>query len=521
MISIIATSSIIGLLVFFHTSLSAQSFADPDSALQGILKEMKGTSLSLHDARQHALKNATSVRKAEAAFLAAQGTVRRHAGSFDPEVFLGVQYEKQQLPAASFFAGASVLNTDQTNYSGGVRIDLPIGTHLELTANAVRLGTNSQFAFLNPEYDAIGSLRIRQPLLRGFMTSARKQLTYAEQLRDAEQARFDQEVRSTASQVDVGYWNLYAAERDYAVQKLSRDQAEAFLRETDLRAKAGLVGPNEVANAKTFLAQQELQLLDREEQFDARSDMFATLIGVRPDKEPGRFIPVDDPPINFPVEAADVLVAKILETNLALKALQKDVDASRTLVDAAKWEALPSVDLVGSISGNGLGGNPNAVVFGGDTLRTTRGGSLRDALTQAFNRDYPSWSIGVEISVPIGLRSGLGEEDRLEAQYISTQQRFTELSRSVEEQVRTFCREVSNGSRRLQAAKAGVEAAQEQVRIGWIEFRNGRTTAFELVRLGADFAAAQQRYSEALVRTAKAAASLTQLLSGDSAHEEQ
>ena len=57
-------------------------------------------------------------------------------------------------------------------------------------------------------------------------------------------------------------------------------------------------------------------------------------------------------------------------------------------------------------------------------------------------------------------------------------------------------------------------AAQEQVRIGLIDFYNGRTTAFELVRLGADFATAQQRYSQALVRTAKAAAILKQLTSG-------
>ncbi len=70
------------------------------------------------------------------------------------------------------------------------------------------------------------------------------------------------------------------------------------------------------------------------------------------------------------------------------------------------------------------------------------------------------------------------------------------------------------GRRRMVAAREGVAAAQEQVRIGLIEFQNGRTTAFELVRLGQDFAIAQQRYSEALVRSAKAAARLRQLTSG-------
>jgi outer membrane protein TolC len=47
-----------------------------------------------------------------------------------------------------------------------------------------------------------------------------------------------------------------------------------------------------------------------------------------------------------------------------------------------------------------------------------------------------------------------------------------------------------------------------------IEYNNGRTTAFEIVRLAADLATAQQRYSDALVRTASAAAVLRQLSGG-------
>jgi outer membrane protein TolC len=44
-----------------------------------------------------------------------------------------------------------------------------------------------------------------------------------------------------------------------------------------------------------------------------------------------------------------------------------------------------------------------------------------------------------------------------------------------------------------------------------LEYKNGRATAFEVVRLAADLATAQQRYSEALVRTARAAAELRRL----------
>lgn len=495
---------------------AGQTTANPDSALQTILNGLKGTRLTLELAVQDALTNATSVRNAEAVYNAAEGSVRRERGFFDPELFLSLNRQDIQQPTSSAFAGAPVLATQQTLSRGGVRMNLPIGTKLELSLNTNRLTTNSALATLNPEYDATGLLTLRQPLLSGFAASARKQLSNAEEGLSAQKARYDQAVVAVKSDVERMYWDLYEAERDYAVQRLTRDRAVEFLKETRLRAEAGLVGANQVASARTFLAEQELQLFDREEHLGRQSDQLAALIGVQPTDSTLRFIPVDTPPGDLVPEPVNVLVERALKNNLDLQAAQKDVDAARTLADAAQWEALPSLDLVGSVGGNGLLGTSQVVSIPGFPSFTGPGGSYGDALNQAIKRDYPTWSVGVEVSIPIGLRSGLGEKDRLDAQVVSAQQRSIEYSRQLEEQVRAAYREVSNGKGRLQAAKDGVDAAAEQVRIGLIEFRTGRVTAFELVRLGEDFATAQQRYSDALVRTAKAAATLRQLTSDES-----
>ena len=488
--------------------------ANPDSALQNILDHMEGTYLRLEDAVQYALRNATSVRTAEAAYLSARGAARREAGAFDPEFYFTLNQLNQEQASASFFAGAPVLNTTQTTASTGLRLELPIGMNLEASLNTVRLKTNSAFAFLNPQYTTFGNITLRQPLLGGFHVSARKELVKAEQEMEAAKTRYDQETIAISTVVEQSYWDVYAAERDYAVQKLTRDRAEAFLKDTELRAKTGLIGPNQVANARTFLAEQEILYLDRDEHLDRLSDQLATLMGVRPESRMRHFITVDEPPGEFPLEEADTLVQQAGQRNLQLQAAKADIEAQRALSSAAFWEALPKVDLVGSLGGNGLAGTAQDVIFGADTLRTTVGGGFEDALRQAVKREFPSWSIGVEVTIPIGLRSGLGEQDRLEAEVIMAEQRYVQQMRILEEQVRASHRELFHGKRRLQAAREGVEAAQEQVRIGLIEFQNGRSTAFELVRLGADFAVAQQRYSQALVRSAKAAASLRQLTSG-------
>ena len=487
---------------------------NPDSALQKILEKLEGDNLSLAQAREYAMKNATSVRTAEAEYLAAAGSLRKERGYFDPELFFNLNYQDAKTPTASFFAGANVLATKQTTSQTGLRLKLPVGTEIELSVNTTSLKTNSQFAFLNPEYDAFGSLSFRQPLLRGLWVSGRKDLTNAELQYDAAKARYDQATLAVEADVEQNYWSLYAAERDYAVQVVTCDRGKAFLKEAELKQKAGLVGPGDVANARTFLAQQQLLLIDKKEQLDEKSDQLAVLIGIRPGNGKIRFKAVDNPPNNFPVESVEEVVNKVLKNNLDLKAAQKDVDDSNSLVDAAKWASLPSIDLVGSLSSNGIGGNSQNVIFGGDTLRSTSGGSFGDVLNQVFKRQFPGWSIGVELSVPIGFRSGLGEKDRLEAEALSAKERYIELSRNLEQQVRSAHRQLSDGNERLRVATDGVAAAQEQVRIGIIEFNNGRITTFELVRLSEDFANAQQRYSDALVKTVKAEAELKKLTSG-------
>ena len=294
-------SLLIGILLSSMGLTPAQT-VKPDSALQVILDQLEGEHLSLVEALDLAKINSTSISKAEAVYRAALGSLRRERGFFDPELYFNLNYQDLNEPTASFFAGADVLLTEQTTSQTGLKLKLPVGTQLELSLNTFSLNSNSQFAFLNPEYNAFGSLSIRQPLLGGFTATGRKELTNAELQFDAAKFRYDQEVLAVSSEVEKSYWQLYTSERDYGVQKLVRDRAREFLNLTELREKAGLVGPNQVANAKTFLAEQELLLIDQEEALYRYSDQLSALIGVRPEESLIRYKTVDAPPVDFPIE---------------------------------------------------------------------------------------------------------------------------------------------------------------------------------------------------------------------------
>jgi outer membrane protein TolC len=498
--------------------------AEPDSALARALARIAGEPLALEQALLAAVAGSTDARIARAELDAARGALRRERGGFDPELFGDLGRGASDQPTASLFAGASVLETEQTAGGAGLRLRTRWGTELTASLDAVRSETNNTYASLRPQYDAAGRLELRQPLLKGFGASAGGNLTAAERSYEAALAAHDDAVLGVRVVIETAYWQLHGALRELAVQQLLRDQAASLLSETRVRADAGLIGPGQVASARVFLAEQEQAVLDRRESLDQVSDGLAVLIGRRPQGGARRYLTADAPPLDHAVPDEEATVGVALASNLGLRSAERSVAALQALADAAAGNAQPRLDLLGSLGGVGLAGSGRQIIspFGADpeTIRTADIGGLGESLDQAVRRTYPNWSVGVSFSLPLGGRAGGGERDRIRAVAAGAGLQLEAARRDLERRVRADCRELAANRDRLALADEGVAASREQVRIGLIEFRNGRTTAFELVRLAADLAAAQQRHSQTLVRAARAAADLRRLTADGSITKE-
>lgn len=484
----------------------------PDSSMQAVVAGIAGAALSLQEAMDEAARNSVTARSAAAALDAALGIARRERGGFDPVLSGALSHAGNTLPSTSPFQGADILRTETTTGSAGVGVLLPTGGQLSASFNATRSETNSGFATLNPQTNASGSLSLVQPLLKGFGPAARGTRGAAEFELEASRNSYESAISAVRAVAEQTYWALYAAERTYAAQRLARDQAAAFLTQTGLRATVGRGGPSQVASARVFLAEQEQALLDREEAMDAVSDQLASLMGRRPAEGTNRFLVTTEPGRDFAVEDEDTLVGRAIRRNRSLRAAERSLAAVAARVRASRWQALPQLDFVGSIGGNGISGTGKDIVFGGDTLRNSVRGGLSDAWSQVHGRRYPSWNYGLVLSVPLGFRRTDGERQRADAELAQAEQGYRAVRLQLEERVRAARRELLHASERLKSARSGVDAALEQVRIGQLEYNAGLKTAYELVRLRADLATAQQRYSQALVRAATAEAALRHLV---------
>src|SRR5206468_10842929 len=92
----------------------------------------------------------------------------------------------------------------------------------------------------------------------------------------------------------------------------------------------------------------------------------------------------------------------------------------------------------------------------------TRDRSLGAALGQAFTPDYPTWSVGVTVSYPLGRSYEEASLARAEVERRQVSQRIASLRLETAESVRRAGRQVRSAAERTDAARAGAALAQER-----------------------------------------------------------
>jgi outer membrane protein TolC len=116
----------------------------------------------------------------------------------------------------------------------------------------------------------------------------------------------------------------------------------------------------------------------------------------------------------------------------------------------------PQLDVVGTVQNSGLAGNLNAL--SGTSSQGLILGGYGTALGQIFRRDFPTYSIGLQLSVPLRNRVAQADAVRDQLQVRQTQVRRQQL----EDQVRL---EVADAEQNLRDARAAYEAAVEASRL--------------------------------------------------------
>lgn len=451
--------------------------------------------LTIDEAVRRAITYNPQLNASQLQVEAAAAGIDEALGAFEPAAFLNPRVDDSTRPTASSLAGASRLETNNLHLDTGVRQALPTGGSYSLTFQTDNQRTNNSFSTLNPQTFSTFSLNFTQPLLRGAWTGyGRIPQSRAESARDQAVAARDEQQISIIQQVHNSYWDLVFSFADRDVKLRSLSLAERLLEINRKKVEEGLLAEVEIYQAQADVATRREALLTAENTIRAAEDALKQLLFPFEDRSEWSFRirPVSAPPASGSVAVPkwEDAVTEAFATRPDLLRLKLDIHNRELDLDARQHELLPQVNFVGTASDSGLGAQ------------------LDQTFRDLGKVNYPSYSVGLQIEVPLGNLAARSRERAAQALVSVSRETLRANELSVAREVRDAVRQLAYGEEKIAAARKSREFSEKQLQSEELRFENGLSTNFEVLSLQRDLAQALTNEQRAILDYAKATIAL-------------
>jgi outer membrane protein TolC len=478
--------------------------------------------ITLAEATARALQRNTDIRIERESVGVAEAQELRAQGSYDWGLKADASLRHHLDPIVTLFSGAPAgdvtpSNTDFTSSLSFSRL-FTAGTTVTASASVARDMTNSFFTLFAPAYLTSIGLQVRQPLLRNRETDqARTQLRVTALNRQKSTAELQQQVQNVVAAVEQAYWTLVAARREEDVRRDSVALAERQRADTQARIDARTAATLDIA--------QPIAEVERR-----RGDYLAARESVMRAERTLKLLMTDDPadPIwnqtlepSAPVDAQPTTVdiqrglANAMTHRPELASLGADVSVAEAHIAAAKDALKPQVDIVGGYNMRGLAGTHNVetVTFPGviSPFPEILAGALGTSYDALFHQRFADASIGVSVEVPLGRRAARGDLGVAQGQQRQASLQLLKMRDRIAVDVLDAATAIDTAVSRIQAARAGLEAANTQLSSEQLRFNAGASTNFLVLTRQNDLEQAQlteisaaTQYQRALTEFARA-----------------
>src|SRR5262249_6925717 len=291
--------------------------------------------------------------------------------------------------------------------STGVRQRVPWGNGTwSLAWDASRTTSNSLLNSYDPSVQSGFQIAFSQPLLRDrTIDAARQQFVIAKRNEQSSELHYREWAVQTTAAVKQSYWTLKALRANVVVQQRSLELAQELAKQNEARVRLGQSPPLDLVQVQAEVADRRENLIRATAAADDAEDSLRRLIIDPADASFWRLRvdPVDEPQGRAPLPDVDAVVAKAIEDRYDLGRARNEVSNAATNVEYLSNQKLPDVRLETSYRGSGLGGTQLLRTGGFPGVISGRIDSgFGDVLGQVFGRDYPTWSLGVTVSYPLG-----------------------------------------------------------------------------------------------------------------------
>ena len=377
---------------------------------------------------------------------------------YDPSISGLLSWAHQSTPEYStvLTGGSNWLVTNSTNGSLGLAQGFSTGTQIGLNFDNTRFTNNTTRYTYNPTLGSDLGLTITQPLLRGFgIDLNRRFIRIAKNSQKVADLVFRQQVIDTIAGISRLYTDLVSLNEDVNVKREALRLAQRLYDDNKDKVDQGTLAPIEVIRAQAQVAASQQALISAEGLVRQQELIVMTAITRRGLTNPAireahitptDFVAVPDKESGEPVQN---LVSDALKNRPDLAQAGIQVENSQISLKGSLNAVRPQVDLVGTMQNSGLAGDLNPLA--GVTAGIPSGG-YGGVLGQVFRRNYPTYSVGVQLTLPLRNRVAQADAVRDELQLRQAQIRRQQL----EDQARL---EVADAQVSTQQARAAYEAA--------------------------------------------------------------
>lgn len=416
--------------------------------------------------------------------IASQSIVLAHS-AFLPQVSSAFSNRSAKSLPSDFTQGSSDITSAGLNVTANVAQQLRFhGGSYSLSWNGNRSTQTGGVSSFNPRLGSGLTASFSQPLLKGFRTnSARTSLITTEKNSQITDLQLQERVVQTESSVRLAYLGLVGAIEGKKVAESNMAIAEKSLQQSKARVAVGQSPQIEIIQSEAQVASTRVSLLQADVRISTAEDSLRTLIldPNRPDYwtihlEPTQAIQLLKREIN-----TDEAIRNALANRLDLAVQKRSLEVTDINLALSKDSTLPGVDFNAGYSASGTAGTQ--FVFGSGfppTIIDSTSRSFAGALSDTFGGAYPAWSVGVNVTYPIGRTAA--EASYAQAQVRKKQQVITleQLQIEIVRQVRDAARQVENSYQQVEATQAFREAAQQQLDAEQRRFAAGMSTTLDL-----------------------------------------
>jgi outer membrane protein TolC len=431
---------------------------------------------------------------------------------FDPAATGLLNWTHQTTPEVSFQTNDTpTLVSNATLANAGIQQGFSTGAQAVLSFSNNHQSVNGPSYGYTPVTASGLGFTVTQPLMRGFgMALNRRFIRIAGNERRITSLLFQQQLIASAYGVIRLYTDFVALYEDEKVKQETLALAEKLYSDTKAQVEEGTLAPVELtrANAQVFSTRQDLINASglREEQEAIFKNVLTRRGNEDPEVRAAHIIPTDALAIPERDEVRPIqdLIAEALANRPDLGQARLEIENSQIGLEGARSATRPEVDLVGVMQNSGLAGTVNPLALPNPGFA----GGYGTVLDQVFARKYPTYGIGLQMTLPVRNRVAEADLARDELQVKQSQIRLRQFENQARLEVEDALIAMGRARSSYQAAVEARKLQEESLEAEQAKFEVGASTSFFVIQYESLLAQARSTVVAAMSSYVKARAAL-------------